>query len=522
MTTPLRRRGFLGLLGATGVAGLSGLSGCGTETLGELLTSRMPLPRPFQVPLPIPPVARPVRSAGDTDYYEITQRPAEVEILPGVRTTIWGFDGRFPGPTIEARSGRRSVVRHHNALELPVSVHLHGGRTSPEHDGYPTDLILPAGERDGTAYTGGDGTAGWSFHPGSKDYIYPLEQRAASLWYHDHRMNFTGPQMYRGLAGFHLVHDDEDDALPLPKGDKDIPLMICDRAFAEDGSMLYPALDPSLREMPGVEPAYTEGVLGDVILVNGAPWPVLEVTNTRYRFRLLNASNARNYKLTLDPRPQEGAAFIQVGSDGGLLPKPIEHHELKIAPGERYDLVVDFSRYPVGSHVTLANTYARARQRDVMRFRVTRRERDESVIPKRLSDFEQLRASQATVTRDFRFQRGTGRPNDPILKTWTINDHGFDPMQVAARPRLGDTEIWRFTTDFHHPVHLHQVHFQVLSRHGREPDRQDAGWKDTVDLKAHDQVDVIVRFDGFRGRYVFHCHNLEHEDMAMMANYQIV
>src|SRR5690606_15387110 len=151
-----------------------------------------------------------------------------------------------------------------------------GGKTPAEHDGYPTDLVDPQG---------------------SHEYVYPVDQPAATLWYHDHRMDFTGPQVYKGLAGFHLIHDDEEESFDLPSGERDIPLMIADRAFAEDGSMIYPARDPSLHHTPGVEPDYMSGVLGDCILVNGVPWPTLEVTNTKYRFRILNASNARRYRL---------------------------------------------------------------------------------------------------------------------------------------------------------------------------------------------------------------------------------
>jgi len=160
-------------------------------------------------------------------------------------------------------------------------------------------------------------------------------------------MDFTGPQVYRGLAGFHLVHDAQEEALPLPKGQRDIPLMICDRAFAEDGSFRYPSIDPSLRGEPGVTDEFMQGVLGDVILVNGAPWPVLEVTNMRYRLRILNASNARRYRLALDAPPREGPAFTQVGSDAGLLGRPIGHQEIEIAQAERFDVIVDFSSYPV-------------------------------------------------------------------------------------------------------------------------------------------------------------------------------
>jgi spore coat protein A len=343
-----------------------------------------------------------------------------------------------------------------------------------------------------------------------------MDQRAATLWYHDHRMDFTGPQVYRGLAGFHIVRDDEDDALPLPAGDKDVPLMICDRAFAADGSLRYPALDPAGND-PGVRPDFMEGVLGDVILVNGAPWPLLEVANTRYRFRLLNASNARHFELALDPSPPAGTAFVQVGSDGGLLAGPVGHDRLPIAPGERYDVVVDFSRYRVGTEITLVNRLGGGGVGRVMRFRVARRERDESTVPSGLGEVEPLRRSQASRVREFEFRRGTARD----MRGWTINGQAFDPTRVDARPRLGDVEIWRFTTDFHHPVHLHLVSFQVLSRKGSPP-AYDAGWKDTVGLEVYDQVEVIARFTGYQGRYVLHCHNLEHEDMAMMATFETI
>ncbi|GGP14319.1 hypothetical protein GCM10012278_69640 [Nonomuraea glycinis] len=175
---------------------------------------------------------------------------------------------------------------------------------------------------------------------GVRDYVYPLQQPASTLWYHDHRMDFTGPAVYRGLAGFHLVRDAEEDALPLPYGERELPLMITDRAFAEDGSMHYPSVDPSLTTVPGVEDSYIEGVLGDVILVNGAPWPVAEVSATRHRLRVLNASNARRYDLALDPPPPGGQAFTQIGSDQGLLDTPRVHDHLPIAAAERYDLVV--------------------------------------------------------------------------------------------------------------------------------------------------------------------------------------
>lgn len=179
-----------------------------------------------------------------------------------------------------------------------------------------------------------------------RDYTYPLDQRAATLWYHDHRMGFTGPQVCRRPAGFLLVTDDEEDALPLPRAARDIPLMITDRAFDGDGALRYPAMDPRLTSMPGIEAEHMAGAAGDVILVNGAPWPELEVDAARYRFRILNASNARRYELGLDPVPRSGASFVQIGSDQGLLAAPLRRTTLPVAPAERFDVVVDFSRSP--------------------------------------------------------------------------------------------------------------------------------------------------------------------------------
>ncbi|MDL5201248.1 multicopper oxidase family protein [Streptomyces sp. ALI-76-A] len=535
MTMRPSRRALLKAATATGLtaAGL-GAAGCGTmtrEVSGEQLTSRARLPAPFRVPLPVPVTATATRRRDGGDHYELVQRAARVEILPGLRTEVWGYDGRFPGTTLVGRSGRTTTVRVRNELPVPTSTHLHGGVQAPESDGSPLDLVVPPGYAGpgspaGHGHSGHGAHAGhmrtrpgdWTFSPGAKTYTYPLRQPAATLWYHDHRMDFSAPQVWRGLAGMFLVHDDVEDALPLPRGERDIPLMICDRAFEEDGALLYPSLDPSLTGEPGVEDAYMEGVTGDVLLVNGAPWPELEVSATRHRFRIVNASNARRYRLELEPGPREGAGFVQVGSDAGLLERPVRHDVLPVAPGERFDVVVDFAAYPVGSTVTLVNTLGTGGTRSVMRFRIVRRERETSRVPERLAGVEPAAAGRPVAERrfDFRLTSGSGG------ELWTINGRAFDSARVLARPRLGTVERWRFSSDFHHPVHLHLAHFLVVARGGRTPLPSDAGWKDTVDVRPYEVVDVLVRFRGHRGRYMVHCHNLEHEDMAMMANFEVV
>jgi len=369
-----------------------------------------------------------------------------------------------------------------------ISPHLHGGHTPADSDGYPTEVIPPAARRD---------------------YSYPTRQRAATLWYHDHRMDATGSQVYRGLAGFHLVADDEEGALGLPAGDRDIPLMITDRAFEEDGSFSYPAH----HHGGGVTDAYMEGVLGDVILVNGAPWPVLEVAAARYRLRLLNASNARRYRLALDP-PR--TPLVQIGSDGGLLDRPVDHTEILLAPGERCEVVVDFAAFAPGAEVTLRNGLGAGDAGAVMRFRVTRRGSDDSRVPQTLSRIEPLRPERAVRTRAWSFRRAATGEHPG----WLLDGRAFDPARIDAEVRLGEVEIWRFISDVHHPVHVHLDPFQVLTRRGGDPGPHDAGWKDTVDLAPNESVEVAVRFTDYPGRYLVHCHNLEHEDMAMMAAFR--
>ncbi|WP_255309408.1 multicopper oxidase family protein [Mycobacterium malmoense] len=438
-----------------------------------------------------------------TDTFEITQQVTQLRILPEMTTAAWTYNTSFPGPTIVSRSGRRTVVRHRNALPVPVVVHLHGGHTPADHDGYPTDFLLPD-----TGEPFADDMARNSV-VGQREYVYPMNQRAATLWYHDHRMGYTGSAVWRGLAGFHLVRDDEEDALPLPRGPRDIPLMIADRAFAADGSFRYPA-----AEGGGVTGEYMNGVLGDVILVNGAPWPVLHTDPARYRLRLLNASNARRYRLQLDPQPPGGSALVQIGSDGGLLARAVGHDFIDIAPAERFEVVVDFGRYPPGASVRLVNLLGAEGTAEVMRFDVVGTDRsDDSAIPERLSTSAAgLDRHRAVATRTFLFRQNRSG-------VWTINDLPYRPGRALAHPTIGSTEIWRFITEFHHPVHVHLNSFRVLSRNNRAPGRFDDGWKDTVDVRPAEAVEVLTRFTDYTGSYLLHCHNLEHEDMAMMADF---
>ncbi|MEU4726155.1 multicopper oxidase family protein [Nonomuraea dietziae] len=528
----LTRRRMLGIGGALGLMAATGLSASAAlarrpSITGAELRSAVPLPPPFQVPLPVPAVLKPVGTSGGGDRYEITQREASAEILPGVRTPLWTYEGTFPGPTIESRRGRPITVTHRNELPVPTVVHLHGGRTPATSDGYPTDLVLPEGWHDAAMHTGHGSAHGMPAMRDpravvtklTRDYTFPLDQRPTLLWYHDHRMDFTAPAIWRGLAGLHIVRDDAEDDLGLPAGPRELPLMIADRAFTADGSLAYPALDPTLRVRPGVHEPYLAGVLGDVILVNGAPWPVHEADAARYRLRVLNASNARHYELEAVTDDGRRLDLVQIGADQGLLAAPVTHRLLPIAPAERYDLIIDFKGVPVGSRVRLLNRLGSGRTREVMAFRIARKASDDSRIPRTLStDLPTWRRSDAVRVRDFSFRAGQMHGGHG----WLIGGQPFDPARADVTTHLGDVEIWRLVADVHHPIHLHLVGFRVLSRSGGPPLPYDAGLKDTVSLRPAESVEIITCFDGYRGRYLFHCHNAEHEDMAMMANLEIV
>lgn len=342
----MNRRNALGLMAIGGATALA-------TTRFAVLHSRAEgnpatkVPR-FELPLKIPAILTPAKRTETQDEYDIVQSEAEQEILPGHATKIWGYQGVFPGPTIRVRRGRTAVIRHTNRLSVHTVVHLHGGRTPSDSDGFATDMVMP-GE--------------------TRIYRYPNQQRASTLWYHDHAMDRTGENVYRGLAGFYIIEDDEELSLPLPKGDFDVPLLLQDRMFAADGSLLYSTFG-------------REGIQGNVMLVNGVPWPRMEVSTRMYRFRILNGSNARLFQLALS----NGTPFTLIGTDGGLLTQPAAVQSLPLAMAERADVIVDFSRIPVGTKLFLLDTREGPGHQELLRFDVTNRGRDDATIPSRLSD----------------------------------------------------------------------------------------------------------------------------------------
>jgi FtsP/CotA-like multicopper oxidase with cupredoxin domain len=445
----------------------------------------------FQLPLRVPTILEPTKRTEIQAEYDIAQREAEQEIFPGRPTKIWGYQGLFPGPTIRVRRDRTAIVRQTNLLPNHTVVHLHGGRTPADSDGFATDTVAP-GE--------------------SRTYMYPNRQRACTLWYHDHAMDRTGENMYRGLAGFYIVEDDEELALPLPKGPFDVPLILQDRTFNADGSLRYDTNGHT-------------GVEGNVMLVNGVPWPRMDVSTRRYRFRILNGSNARLFQLALS----NGDPFTLIGTDGGLLPEPVAVKNLPLSMAERVEVVVDFSRYPVGTTLFLLNTREKSELTQLMRFDVVRREPDDTSVPSRLSDPGFHARPTSAHTRAWTLRASFSIRGGPPPIMWTINGQRFDPDRSDAKVPLGEIELWRFRNEAGlrffgrpHPAHVHLGHFMILERNGKLPLVHERGWKDTVALESGEEVLVMIRFEQFRGRYVLHCHNLEHEDHAMMSRFDVV
>jgi FtsP/CotA-like multicopper oxidase with cupredoxin domain len=512
MPRGINRRDALKFTLASGVAAM--LPGCGSRRSNGGTSETIPR---FQIPLPIPPVLEPTRSDENGDYYEIEARESTAVILPRKQTKIHAYNGIFPGPTIKAMRGRATYVRFTNKLQIPVVTHLHGGHTPSDSDGWPTDVILPAGYQvpaNAMRINQADATTRKTQASASKyehNYRYPNDRRASTLWYHDHTMGASGRNVYMGLAGFYIVEDEEECSLPLPRGRYDIPLMLCVRQFNEDGSFRY-------------NPHGHAGADGDIILVNGAAWPTLQVERRRYRLRLLNASNATTFTLALS----SAMPFVQIATDGGLRARPLELTRISIAMAERVEILIDFSAYAAGDSVVLRNLEKEGPLGEIMRFDVTGPAvLDNSLLPHQLSVIDTLTPAAAVRTRTFTFgPRPELKDHFPPLY-WAINGNRFDPEHAQATPRLGDVEIWRFVYEKSpwkqtHPPHVHLVNFQILDRNGHTPYEHERGWKDTFRLDSGDDVRVIMRFDAYRGRYLMHCHNLEHEDYDMMMRFDVL
>ncbi|MFD7597734.1 multicopper oxidase family protein [Kitasatospora sp. NPDC059812] len=436
----------------------------------------------FTAAMPLPPVLAPVSTDGGADTYAVTMLKSYARILPGHRTDVLTYNGAFPGPVIRARSGRPVVVRQTNLLDDPVSVHLHGARVPVASDGGPMNLLDTGATRT---------------------YTYPNDQPHASLWFHDHAHHLESEHVYRGLAGTYLITDATEAALPLPAGRYDLPIALRDARFDPQGRLVYRMDDPLNRT---------------TILANGRPWPKVEVAARKYRLRLLNSSNLRFFSLRL----ADGGPLTQIGSDGGLLERPHVTDTVDLSPGERADVVVDFSRYPVGSSIVLTNSMPPGPAEhvgQVLRFDITRAADDPSRVPAQLRTLPALGAAARERTVVLEYQEKPG-----AAPLGLIDGKVYDPARVDASVAFGTSEIWTVVNankDVPHNFHLHLVQFRVLARNGAAPGPAESGLKDTVRLLPGESVRLQALFDSYRGRYPYHCHLLDHSAMGMMAQLEI-
>jgi FtsP/CotA-like multicopper oxidase with cupredoxin domain len=412
-------------------------------------------------PLKIPPTTSPASLT-------LAEAPAVLDIGGG-QSRVWAYNACVPGPTIIANRGDRATIHLVNGLPEETITHWHGMIIDERNDGGPFYSIAPGG-----AY----------------DYAFTVDQRACLNFYHPHPHMLTGKQVNLGLAGAFIVRDTVEAGLGLPSGAREVPLLIRDATLDSAGNLDY-------KPRSG-------GFEGQIALVNGTRSPYYAVDGGTYRLRVVNGANARIFGLTLS----NGAPFTLIGNDGGFLETQSDQTRIDISPGERLDLLLSFSALSPGQTVMLRD--ARSGW-DLLEFRVVAP--GTGTIPD-LALPAITKLSNPVTTRTFSFD-GMSR----------INGKLFDHNRIDFRVPFGTTERWRLTTNGNapHPVHIHGASFQVQSRTGgrRTVFPWERGWKDTVLLEDKETVDVLIRFDGFRGRYVIHCHKLEHEDMGMMSAFEV-
>ena len=503
------------------------------QTRERRMLNPMTLTR-FVDPLPVPALARsdgmrpsPVNRKAQLPYYriELTEFAASLhrDVAP---TRQWGYGGSVPGPTLDTRSGEGLLIEWVNKLPrkhfLPVDhtlhgaeadkpevrtvAHVHGAKVPPESDGYPESWHTPGQSR--------------ILH-------YPNEQDASTLWYHDHAMGITRLNVFAGLFGAFIIRDAAEQALNLPGGPFDIPIVLYDRKLDSEGQLLYP-----VSATPGAP--FVSEFYGNAIVCNGKIFPYLEVQPRRYRFRLVNTANGRFFHLSLTGnRP-----FHQIGSDLGLLQSPVELRNLVLFPAERGDVIVDFTGLD-GQELQLRNDAD-----DILQFRVLKKQLPEvageaTALPAMLRSIPRIPESQSVRERILTLSEHDDAAGNSMQML--LNESHWD-MPVTENPVLDSTEVWSFVNlaGDAHPMHVHGVRFQVLDRRPFDlfaynadkslvytgpavpPAANELGWKDTVRADPGMVTRIIVKFEGYTGRYVWHCHLLEHEDNEMMRPYDVI
>lgn len=428
--------------------------------------------------LAIPTLLEPKNNAGTS--FTVTAQQGMTEFFDGTKTETYGYNGSFLGPVIRLHKGDKVKITAKNELSEGTTFHWHGLELPGGADGGPHHMLQPGQ---------------------SQDVEFTVNQQASTLWFHPHPEGKTAEQVYKGLAGLIYIEDDRAKQLGLPNdyGVNDIPLIFQDRTFDTDKQLNYQAVKNE------------DGTLGDTLLVNGTVNPKLTVGKGNVRLRLLNGSNARNFTFALNT----GEAFQQIATDGGLLNKPVTMKKLVLSPGERAEIIIDFSKYDKSKKIALVNEDGII----LLPFEIDGKQVKQTAIAKRLNDFVVTKEEKALpVTKKIELF-GMG-------KMVTINGKQFDMNRIDFTQKQDVTEVWEIYNKpdamggMTHPFHLHGTQFKVLSVDGKSPEANEQGWKDTVAIKAGQKVKLAVHFK-YKGTYMFHCHVLEHEDNGMMGQVKV-
>ena len=547
------------------------------------------------------PLPAPARLDG-TVAQTITMTEFTQQVLPSSfkagpyagKTLVWGYNGSYPGPTVVAKRNVPTAVTWVNSLSnpkllpylpidqtlhwadplnchqgttcatqpytgpVPTVPHLHGGEVPSAFDGHPNGWFTPGNAIKGPAFV-------------TTAYRYPNGQDAATLWYHDHTLGITRLNVYAGLAGFYLLRDAANEPANLPSGTFEREIVFQDRMFDTNGQLLYPANGSTYGgRTRSSHPFWVEHFLGDVAVVNGKAWPYLNVEPRRYRLRLLNGSTSRIYTLQLQTASgSAGPSFWEIGTDGGLLASPVQSSSITMAPGERADVIVDFTGkqglsfiVKNGDNHSWGGSGSSGSLTELMKINVSLplSGADTSLVPTAMTNLRPTNplvrlgttVTSSTPTRQMTLEKD--RNGDGFLlngKPWTD--------AVSEMPRVGATEVWQIDnhTGDTHPIHLHLIQFQISNGgSGYNSSSTDAsldGWKDTIRVEGWGSTSIIARwapqatpagavqpgqnlfpFDptstpgvtdsfGFPGGsgYVWHCHIIEHEDNEMMRPYLV-
>ncbi|GAA2534802.1 multicopper oxidase family protein [Winogradskya humida] len=520
-STNMSRRNLLRGALALGGGGLLVAAAGGEVMAASSKLAAKNTPTPYTALFRRPPVLMPaeqgVDDTGPYQHYRLTQKVGQAAIVPGLLTTLAGYNGIFPGPTIKVPQGTRSEVRISNTLgvsplhggKYSTVTHLHGSASLPQYDGYANDQTAPGC---------------------CKTYKYPNWQQARTLWYHDHNHGTTAQNVFAGLAAqYHL--SDRYERAQLPQGEYDVPLVVSDMAFKADGSVAF-------------EDADHAGFMGDVVLVNGVPWPKMTVKPRVYRFRVLVGSISRSYRFALST----GDPVYVVGTDAGMTPVVNAVASWRHGVAERYEVLIDFRKYKAGQKIELKNLSNKnnvdfANTGKVMQFEVVADSGapDPYVIPKTLDlgpqpwanrgaiEVNKLTPEMAKVRRTLRVQRKSG--------LWTVNGETWADVEksnfqrILGNPKPYDIEIWDLVNEsggWFHPLHIHLIDARIIARN-TTPDRKAHAWesggKDVFYLGENETVSALMQFttgDGNTGgRYMTHCHNLVHEDSDMMIQFAV-